>query len=50
MTGRINGSLTAAGIECNTEVSSSRFGWDKLVRVRQAQDLVLVFYSPRFAF
>lgn len=50
LTGHISGSLTEAGIEWNTDVSSSRLSWTKLLNVRKAQDLVLVFYSPRCAF
>lgn len=50
ITGSVHGVLTAAGIEWNTDNSSSRFSWEKLVKIRRTRDLTLVFYAPACAF
>lgn len=49
-TGRVHGAATVSGIEWNTDNSSTRFSWEKLVKVRRARDLTLVFYAPGCAF
>jgi len=50
VTGRVHGAATTSGIEWNTDNASARFAWEKLVKVRRANDLTLVFYAPGCAF
>jgi hypothetical protein len=50
LNGRVHGVITPAGIEWNTERTASRFEWAKIVRIKQAGDLTLAFYTPRCAF
>jgi hypothetical protein len=50
LTGKVHGAATVSGIEWNTDNTSARFAWEKLVKVRRARDLTLVFFAPRCAF
>lgn len=46
----ITGNLGDAGIEWNTPMTSAKFPWSKLVKVRQHREMLLIFYNSRCAF
>lgn len=50
LTGRIHGVVSADGIEWNTDNSTSRFEWAKIVRVARGANLAVVFFAPRSGF
>jgi len=47
--GAVSGSVAADGIGWNTAVADSRYGWDRIVKAREADGLVLLHYAPRCA-
>jgi hypothetical protein len=48
--GRVQGAISADGIDWVTDRSTSRYEWAKIVEVRHADELTLAFYAPRHAF
>jgi YcxB-like protein len=48
--GEIHGQVNESGIEWNTAISSSKFPWAKLLRVKETEQMLLVLYTPRCAF
>lgn len=50
LVGRVHGRITHEGIEWNTDRSTSRYEWARIVEVKQVDDLTLAFYAPRCAF
>ena len=46
----ITGSIGDTGLEWNTPMTTAKFPWSKLVKVRQHPDMLLVFYNARCAF
>jgi YcxB-like protein len=50
MHGETYGHLSPAGLEWSTETTSTKLPWNKLLRFKDAKDLVLIYYSPHCAF
>lgn len=48
--GQVHGQVSAAGLDWNTDVTTTRLAWDKLIGFKEAGSLVLVYYAPRCAF
>jgi hypothetical protein len=45
----ITGSIGEAGIEWSTPMTTARFPWSKLVKVRQHREMLLIFYNASCA-
>jgi YcxB-like protein len=50
MHGQTYGLLSPVGLEWNTEITSTKLPWNKLLRFKEVKDLVLIYYSPHCAF
>lgn len=46
----INGTISDEGVGWNTALTSANFPWQKIVKVQQHTDMLLLFYSARCAF
>ena len=47
--GTVAGAVGADGIGWNTALAESRYAWNRIVRTREADGLVLLHYAPRCA-
>ena len=47
--GALSGTVGAAGIRWKTGITESFFSWEKIVKVREVGDMVLLHYAPRCA-
>jgi hypothetical protein len=46
----IRGSIGEAGLEWSTPMTTAKFPWSKIIKVRQHPEMLLMFYSARCAF
>jgi hypothetical protein len=47
--GALSGAVGPAGIQWKTDISEINFSWDKIVKARVVDDMVLLHYAPRCA-
>nr|WP_267877712.1 YcxB family protein [Duganella guangzhouensis] len=46
---QITGNISEQGLEWNTPMTSTRLPWQKIIKVRQHPDMLLLFYSANCA-